>query len=45
MEKYPIDKKYDDIENLKENPNDEFIVYFQSGVLVLKINRPKKRTL
>jgi len=43
MEKYQIDKKYDDIENLKENPNDELIVYFQSGVLVLKINRPKKK--
>lgn len=39
----PFNKKYEDIENLKEDTNDEFIIYFDEGVLTFKLNRPKKK--
>ncbi len=38
-----IEKKYENLESLKENPNDELIVYYESGVLTFKLNRPQKK--
>ena len=35
--------KYDNLELLKPNPSDELMIYFDNGVLVLKVNRPKKK--
>lgn len=35
--------KYDNLESLKPNPNDELMIYYEKGVLVLKVNRPKKK--
>lgn len=43
MDNTIFDKKYDNLENLKENPNDELIVSYESGVLTFKLNRPKKK--
>jgi enoyl-CoA hydratase/carnithine racemase len=36
-------KKYDNLESLKENSNDELIVFYERGTLTFKLNRPKKK--
>lgn len=35
--------KYDNLDLLKPDPSEELMVYFDSGVLVMKVNRPKKK--
>jgi enoyl-CoA hydratase/carnithine racemase len=38
-----FDKKYENLEILKEDPKDELIVFYESGILIFKLNRPNKK--